>query len=84
MRVIVRPFKIVEACDCCHSLERKLRLAVLTADYLTSNKEPNSSARRRKQACLALIGSYHAIGNVAFKSCGGRISMKIGAIGSYR
>ena len=85
--MIVRLFKIVEAYDCCHGLKRKIRLAVLTADYLTSDNEPNPSARRHrrrgKQACLALVCSYHAIGNVVFESCGETISMKTSAIGSY-
>ena len=44
----------------------KIRLAVLTADYLTSDNEPNPSARCGKQACLTLVCSYHAIGNVVF------------------
>ena len=57
-RVIARLFKIVEACGRCCGLKRKIRLAVLTAGYLTSNKEPNSSARRGKQARLALICPY--------------------------
>ena len=61
-----------------------VRLAVLTADYLTSDNEPNPSARRGKQACLTLVCSYHVIGNVVFESCGERISMEIRAIGSYR
>ena len=82
--MIVRLFKIAEAYDCCHGLKRKIRLAVLTADYLTSDNEPNPSARRGKQACLTLVCSYHAIGNVVFESCGERISMKTSAIGSYR
>ena len=63
---------------------RRIRLAVLTADYLMSDNEPNPSARRGKQACLTLVYSYHAIGNVVFESCGETISMKISAIGSYR
>jgi hypothetical protein len=84
--VIFRLFKIVEAYDCCHGLKRKIRLAVLTADYLTSDNEPNPSARRGKQlqACLTLVCSYHAIGNVVFESCGERISMKTSVIDSYR
>ena len=57
---------------------------VLTADYLTSDNEPNPSARRGKQACLMLICSYHAIGSAVFESCGERISVKIGAIGRYK
>ena len=76
--------KIVEAYDCCHGLKRKIRLTVLTADYLASGDEPNPSARHGKQASLALICSYHATGNVVFESCDERISMKISAIGSYR
>ena len=82
--MIFRLFKIVEAYDCCHGLKRKIRLAVLTADYLTSDNEPNPSARRGKQACLTLVCSYHAIGNVVFESCGGRISMKTSVVDSYR
>ena len=84
--MIFRLFKIVEAYDCCHGLKRKIRLAVLTADYLTSDDEPNPSARRGKhvQACLALVCSYHAIGNVVFENCGERISMETSAIGSCR
>ena len=82
--MIFRLFKIVEAYDCCHGLKRKIRLAVLTADYLTSDNEPNPSARRGKQACLMLVSSYHAIGNAELESCGERISMKTSAIGSYR
>ena len=82
--MIFRLFKIVDAYDCCHGLTRKIRLAVLTTDYLTSDNKPNPSARRGKQACLTLVCSYHAIGNVVFKSCGERISMQIGAIGSYK
>ena len=82
--MVVRLFKIVEAYDCCHGLKRQIRLAVLTADYLTSDSEPNPSARCGNQACLALIHSYHAIGNVVSESCGERISMKTRAIGSYR
>ena len=54
-RVIFRLFKIVEAYDCCHGLKRKIRLAVLTADCLTSDNEPNPSARHGKQACLTLV-----------------------------
>ena len=81
--MIVRLFKIVEAHDCCHGLKRKIRLAVLTADYLTSDSEPNSSACSENQACLTLVCSYHAIGNVVFETCGERISMKTSAIGSY-
>ena len=77
-------FKIVGAYGCCHGLKRKIRLAVLTADYLTSGNEPNPSARRGKQACLTLVCSYHAIGDVAFESCGERMSMKTSAIGSYK
>ena len=53
--VTFRLFKIVEAYDCCHGLKRKIRLAVLTADYLMSDNEPNPSARRGKQACLTLV-----------------------------
>ena len=83
-RVIFRLIKIVEAHYCCHGLKRKIRLAVLTADYLTSDNEPNPSACRGKQACLTLVCSYHAIGNIVFESCGERISMKTSAIGSYR
>ena len=82
--MIVRLFKIVEAYDCCHGLKRKIRLAVVTVDYLTSDKELNPSAHRGKQACLTLICSYHAMGKVVFESCGERISMKTSAIGSYR
>jgi hypothetical protein len=82
--VIFRLFKIVEAYDCYHGLKIKIRLAVLTADYLTRDNEPNPSARRGKQASLTLVCSYHAIGNVVFESCGERISMRISAIGSYR
>ena len=84
--MIFRLLKIAEAYDCCHGLKRKIRLAVLTADYLiiTSVNEPNPSARRGKQACLALVCSYHAIGNVVFESCGERISIKTSVIDSYR
>ena len=82
--MIFRLFKIVKAYACCHGLKRKIRLAVLTVDYLTSDNEPNPSACRGKQACLTLVCSYHAIGNVVFESCGERISMKTSAIGSYR
>ena len=83
---MVRLFKIVEAYDCCHGLKRKIRLAVLAADYLTltSDNEPNPSACCGKQACLTLVCSYHAIGNVVFETRGARISMKTSAIGSYR
>ena len=81
-----RLFKIVEAYDCCHGLKRKTRLAVLTvtADYLTSDTEPNPSARRGKHACSALVCSCHAIWNAVFESCGERIPIKTSAIGSYR
>ena len=82
--MIFRLFEIVEAYDCCHGLKRKIILAVVTADYLMSDNEPNPSVRRGKQACFTLVCSYHAIGNVVFESCGERISMKISAIGSYR
>ena len=84
-RVIARLFKIVEAYDCCYGLKRKIiiRLMVLTTDYLMSDNKPNPSAHRGKQACLMLVCSYHAIGNVVFKSCGERISMKTSAISSY-
>ena len=68
----------------CHGWKIKIRLAVLTADYPASGNKPNPSARRGKQACLALVCSYHAIGNVVFESCGERISMKTSAMGSYR
>ena len=81
--MVFRLFKIVEAYDCCQGLKIKIRLAVLTPDYLTSDNEPNPSERRGKQACLTLACSYHAIGNVVFESCVERISIKIGAIGSY-
>ena len=81
--MIFRLFKIVEAYDCCHGLKRKIRLAVLTADYLTSDNKPNPSARRGKQACLTLLCSYHAIGNAVFVGCGEIILMKTSAIGSY-
>ena len=82
--VIFRLFKMVEAYDCCHGLKIKIRLAVLTADYLTSDNEPNPSARRGKQTCLTLICSYHAIGNAVVESCGERISIKTSVIDSYR
>ena len=82
--MIFRLLTIVEAYDCCHGLKRKIRLAVLTADYLTSDNEPNPSERRGKQACLALVCSYHAIGSVVSESCGERIAMKTSAIGSHR
>ena len=74
--MIVRRVKIVEAFDCYHGLKIKIRLAVLTADYLTSNNEPNPSARRGKQACLTLMCSYHAIGNVVFESFREEISIE--------
>ena len=80
----MRLLKIAEAYDCCHGLKRQIGLVVLTADYLTSDNEPNPSARRGKQACLALVCSYHAIGNAVFESCAERISMKTSAIGSFR
>ena len=83
-RVIVRLFKIVKAYDCCHSLKRKIRLTVLTTDYLTSDNKPNLSEHCGKQACLMLVCSYHAIGNIVFESCGERISMKTSVINSYR
>ena len=76
MRVIFRHFKIVKAYDCCHGLKRKIRLTVLTVDYLMSDNELNLSACCGKWACLMLVCSYHAIGNVVFKSCGEGISMK--------
>ena len=85
--MLFRLFEIVEAYDCCHGLKRNIRLAVLTADYadyLTSDNEPNLSACCGKQACLTLVCSYHAIGNVVFESCGEKIAMKNSAIGSYR
>ena len=82
--MIFRLFEIVEAYDCCHSLKRKIRLVVLTVDYLTSGNKLNLSACCGKQACLMLVCSYHAIGNVVFESCGEMISMKTSAIGSYR
>ena len=82
--MIFRLLKIVEAYDCCHGLKRKLRLAVLTVDYLTSDNEPYPSACRGKQACLTPVCSYHAIGNIVFESCGEKNSIKISAIGSYR
>ena len=82
--MIFRLLRIVEAYDCCHGLKRKIRLTVVTTDYLTSNNEPNPNACRGKQACLALVCSYHAIGNVVFESCGERISMKTSVVDSYR
>ena len=83
MRVIVRLFKIVKAYGCCHGLKIKIRLTVLTVDYLMSDNKLNLSACHGKRACLMLVCSYHAIGNVVFESCGERISMKISAISSY-
>ena len=86
MRVIFRLFKIVEAHYCCHSLKWKIRLIVLTTDYVTSDNKLNLSACHGKQACLMLVCSYHAIGSVVFESYGERISMKTSysAISSYQ
>ena len=88
----IKLFGTLEACDRCHGVKiiRKVRFAVLTAYYQTSKNEPNSSACCRKQACLMLTCSYHAIGKVTsgltFERRSGRILIKntCSAIDNYR